>query len=187
MKTLAIIFIVCLVSVTAYETLPNFRFVVDLTLSPADDAPLQSVDDGARVSTWTHEAPNLINAPVLGTGFYHRGGASGLWDSGSHNFFLQMFLETGVVGGILVISVFVLIWRQAGLTAVSRNKISVPTRAALITAIMGGMSGEYYYGGVSVLVVFAAFAMAGALPAAEVVFMTDKAESQIVRWRCVAS
>ena len=186
-KTLAIIFIVCLVSVTAYETLPNFRFVVDLTLSPADDAPLQSVDDGARVSTWTHEAPNLINAPVLGTGFYHRGGASGLWDSGSHNFFLQMFLETGVVGGILVISVFVLIWRQAGLTAVSRNKISVPTRAALITAIMGGMSGEYYYGGVSVLVVFAAFAMAGALPAAEVVFMTDKAESQIVRWRCVAS
>jgi hypothetical protein len=49
------------------------------------------------------------------------------------------------------------------------------------------MSGEYYYGGVSVLVVFAAFAMAGALPTAEVVFMTDKIGSQILRWRRQAS
>jgi hypothetical protein len=57
----------------------------------------------------------------------------------------------------------------------------------LITALAGGMSGEYYYGGVSVLVVFAAFAMAGALPTAEVVFMTDKIGSQILRWRRQAS
>jgi O-antigen ligase len=180
-----IIFIVGVVSFTAYEVLPNFRSVVDLTLSPSSE--LQSVDDGSRLSTWAHEAPKLIDAPLLGTGFYHRGGTSGLWDSGSHNFFLQMFLETGVVGGILVISVFVLAWRQAGLTAMSRNKIGVATRAASVTAIVGGMSGEYFYGGVGVLVVFAAFAMAGALPAIEVVFMTDKARSQIVRWRRVAS
>jgi len=187
LKSVLIVVLVGLASITAYETLPNFRSVIDLTLSPSDDAPLQSVDDGARISTWIHEGPKLIDAPLLGTGFYHRGGTSGLWDSGSHNFFLQMFLETGVVGGILVISVFVLAWRQAGLTAMRRNKISVATRAALITALVGGMSGEYYYGGVSVLVVFAAFAMAGALPAVEVVFMTDKARSQIVRWRQVAS
>jgi O-antigen ligase len=185
LKTLMIIFIVGVVSFTAYEVLPNFRSVVDLTLSPSSE--LQSVDDGSRLSTWAHEAPKLIDAPLLGTGFYHRGGTSGLWDSGSHNFFLQMFLETGVVGGILVISVFALAWRQAGLTAMSRNKIGVATRAASVTAIVGGMSGEYFYGGVGVLVVFAAFAMAGALPAIEVVFMTDKARSQIVRWRRVAS
>ena len=187
LKSVLIVVLVGLASITAYETLPNFRSVIDLTLSPSDDAPLQSVDDGARISTWIHEGPKLIDAPLLGTGFYHRGGTSGLWDSGSHNFFLQMFLETGVVGGILVISVFVLAWRQARLTAMSRNKISVATRAALVTALVGGMSGEYYYGGVSVLVVFATFAMAGALPAVEVVFMTDKARSQIVRWRQVAS
>jgi O-antigen ligase len=187
LKATVIIFIVCLASITAYATLPNFRSVVDLTLSPSDDAPLQSVDDGSRLSTWVHEGPKLINAPLLGTGFYHRGGASGLWETGSHNFFLQMFLETGIVGGGLMISIFVLIWRQSGLTAMARNKISVSTRAALITAIVGGMSGEYYYGGVGVLIVFAAFAMAGALPAAEVLFMTDKAHSRIVRWRRVAS
>ena len=187
LKSVLIVVLVGLASITAYETLPNFRSVIDLTLTPSDDAPLQSVDDGARISTWIHEGPKLVDAPLLGTGFYHRGGTSGLWDSGSHNFFLQMFLETGVVGGILVISVFVLAWRQARLTAMSRNKISVATRAALVTALVGGMSGEYYYGGVSVLVVFATFAMAGALPAVEVVFMTDKARSQIVRWRQVAS
>jgi hypothetical protein len=173
--------------VTAYETLPNFQSLVDLTLSPSDDAPLQSVDDGARFSTWVHEAPKLINAPVLGTGFYHRGGTSGLWDSGSHNFFLQMFLETGIVGGILVMSVFALTWRQAGPTATSRNKISVATRAALMTAVVGGMSGEYYYGGVSVLVLFATFAIAGGLPTVEVIFMTDKMRSHVVRWRQLAS
>ena len=73
-----------------------------------------------------------------------------------------MFLETGVVGGVLVIMIFALMWRQAG-SAISRQaKITVATRAALITAIAGGMSGEYYYGNVSVLVLFAVFAMAGA-------------------------
>jgi O-antigen ligase len=187
LKTLAIIFIVGLASVTAYETLPNFQSLVDLTLSPPDDTSLQSVDDGARFSTWVHEAPKLVNAPILGTGFYHRGGTSGLWDSGSHNFFLQMFLETGIVGGILMVSVFALTWRQAGLKTTSLNKISVATRAALITAIVGGMSGEYFYGGVSVLVLFATFAIAGALPTVEVVFMADKMRSHVVRWRQVAS
>jgi O-antigen ligase len=187
LKSLMIIIIIGLASIAAYETLPNFRSVVDLTLSPSDDAALQSVDDGARISTWIHEGPKLIDAPLAGTGFYHRGAVSGLWDTGSHNFFLQMFLETGVVGGILLISICVLIWRQAGLAAMNRNRSSVATRAALITALAGGMSGEYYYGGVSVLVVFAAFAMAGALPTAEVVFMTDKIGSQILRWRRQAS
>ena len=187
LKTLVIIFILGLASLAAYETLPNFKSLVDVTISPAADAQSQSVDDGARISTWEHEAPNFINAPLLGTGFFHRGGASGLWNTGSHNFFLQMFLETGAVGGILLMAIFAFVWRQAELTAISQNKISVATRAALITAMVGGMSGEYYYGGVSVLVLFAVFAIAGSLPAVEVVFVTDKARSHIVRWRQVAS
>jgi hypothetical protein len=98
-----------------------------------------------------------------------------------------MFLETGIVGGILMMSVFALTWRQAGLKTKSLNKISVATRAALITAIVGGMSGEYYYGGVSVLALFAVFAIAGALPAVEVILVTDKMRTRVVRWRQVAS
>ncbi len=187
LKTAAIFFIRGRASHAAYEILPNFKSVVNLTISPAEDAQFQSVDDGARFSTWAHEAPKFINAPLWGTGFFHRGGVSGLWDTGSHNFFLQMFLETGVVGGVLLILIFALTWRQAGLVAASQNKTSVATRAALLTAIVGGMSGEYYYGGVSVLVLFAVFAIAGSLPAVEVIFMIDKMRSRVGRWRQVAS
>jgi O-antigen ligase len=186
-KTLAIIFILGLAALTAYETLPNFKSLVELTLLPSEDAQSQPVDDGARISTWTHEAPKLIDAPLLGTGFYHRGGVSGLWETGSHNFFLQMFLEAGLVGGILLIAIFARLWRQAGLSSTSRNHVRLATRAGLITAIVGGMSGEYYYGGVSVLVLFAVFAITGSLPATEIVLMTDKARSQIVAWRRAAS
>jgi O-antigen ligase len=166
-RAFASIVFLSFIGIAAYRTLPNFKSLVDTTLSASgNDAGyrVSGIDEGARVTTWMHEAPKLINAPVMGTGFYHRGGASGLWDTGSHNFFLQMFLETGVVGGVLVIMIFVLMWRQAG-SAVSRQaRISVATRAALITAVVGGMSGEYYYGNLSVLVLFAVFACAGAVP-----------------------
>ncbi len=187
LKTLTIVFVLGLASIAAYETLPNFRSLVDLTLTPSQDTQLQSVDDGARVSTWVHEAPKFIDSPLFGTGFYHRGGVSGLWDTGSHNFFIQMFLETGIIGGILILLIFVVNWRQAGLMATNQNRISVATRAALVTAIVGGMSGEYYYGGISVLILFAVCAIADSLPAVEVVFMADKRHSQIVRLRRVAT
>ena len=59
LKTLAIIFALGLVSFAAYETLPNFQSLVDLTFSPSDDSSLQSVDDGARVSTWATRGPQL--------------------------------------------------------------------------------------------------------------------------------
>ncbi len=161
----AILLLLSLGGLAAYRTLPNFKALIDHTVSPSDDLEtyrVSGVDEGARIDIWIHEAPKLINAPLLGTGFYHRGGTSGLWDTGSHNFFIQMFLETGVVGGAIVIMVFVVMWRQAG-SAVSRQaRISVATRAALVAAIVGGMSGEYYYGNISVLVLFAVFACSGA-------------------------
>jgi O-antigen ligase len=164
-KAFGIALLLGLMGFTAYKTLPNFKSVVDVTISSSDDdneSRVSGVDEGARVSTWEHEAPKLIDAPLLGTGFYHRGGPAGLWETGSHNFFIQMFLETGVVGGILVIMVFALMWRQAGSASSKRARISVATRAALITAIVGGMSGEYFYGNITVLVLFAVFACAGA-------------------------
>jgi O-antigen ligase len=164
-KAFAILLLLGLTGSVAYNTLPNFKSLVDTTVASPDDEEtyrVSRIDEGARVTTWMHEAPKLINAPLLGTGFYHRGGASGLWETGSHNFFIQMFLETGVVGGVLVVMIFVLMWRQTGSAISRRARINVATRAALITAVVGGMSGEYYYGNVSVLVLFAVFALAGA-------------------------
>jgi len=189
-RAFAIVLFLGLTGAAAYKILPNFKSLVDTTISSSDDTDsyrLSGVDEGGRVTTWIHEAPKLINAPLLGTGFYHRGGPTGLWDTGSHNFFIQMFLETGVAGGVLVIMVFVLMWRQAG-SAVSRQaRISIATRAALITAVVGGMSGEYYYGNVSVLVLFAVFACAGAGRLETVTHLTGNRGLQIRSLQRVAS
>jgi O-antigen ligase/polysaccharide polymerase Wzy-like membrane protein len=172
-KTIAIVAICCCACLGAYAALPTFKSVVDLTFSPPAVSAPQAVDDGARIATWVHEAPKLTNAPLLGTGFYHRGGVSTLWRSGSHNFFIQMFLETGVVGGGLVLLILALTWQQAGLAGARRDKISVATRAALITAVVGGMSGEYYYGGIGLLVLYAVSALTGSLPAARLVYLPE--------------
>jgi O-antigen ligase len=189
-KAFTVVLTLALTGSIAYETLPNFKSLVDTTISSPEDGEtyrVSGVDEGARVTTWVHEAPKLINAPLLGTGFYHRGGTSGLWDTGSHNFFIQMFLETGVVGGVLVVMVFVLMWRQAG-TAISRQaRISIATRAALITAVVGGMSGEYYYGNVSVLVLFAVFAIAGAGRLETVTRLASTQGFRMQSWQRVAS
>ncbi|MGA6984371.1 MAG: O-antigen ligase family protein [Candidatus Sulfotelmatobacter sp.] len=163
-RTLAVIFMLGSVSLTAYETLPTFKSLVDLTFSSAENSSSEPLDDGARLSSWSEEAPKFLNAPLLGTGFYHRGGNSGLWPNGSHNFFIQMFLETGIGGGLLVLLILAVAWQQAGLQVAVRNKVSIATRAALLTAFAGGMSGEYYYGGTGVLVLFAVLAIVGSMP-----------------------
>lgn len=189
-RAFAIVLFFTLTGAAAYKALPNFKSLVDNTISSSDETEtyrVSGIDEGARVTTWVHEAPKLINAPLLGTGFYHRGGSSGLWDTGSHNFFIQMFLETGVVGGILAIMVFVLMWRQAGSALSRQARISVATRAALITAVVGGMSGEYYYGNVSVLVLFAVFALAGAGRLETVTRFAGHPGIRVRGWQRVAS
>jgi O-antigen ligase len=187
-KALAILVVLAVSSAAAYEALPSFKSLVDATLSPAQSGNSQdSVDDGARISTWRQEAPKFVNAPLLGTGFYHRGGETSLWASGSHNFLLQMFLETGAVGGSLMLVIFILAWRQACHRSAVRNKLGVATQAALIAAFTGGMSGEYYYGGIGVLVLFAVFAMVGSLPTEDLAYAAEGGRLQPMRWRMVAS
>jgi hypothetical protein len=61
----------------------------------------------------------------------------------------------------------------------------VATRAALIAAITGGMSGEYYYGGIGVLVLFAVFAMVGSLPIEDLAYASEGGRLQPMRWRVV--
>jgi O-antigen ligase len=184
-KAFAIVLFLGLMIAGAYAILPNFKSLVDLTFSSSEDVEtsrVSGVDEGERVTTWMHEAPRLINAPLLGTGFYHRGPTAGLWETGSHNFFIQMFLETGVVGGVLVIMIFALMWRQAGSAVSQKAKVSVATRAAVVTAVIGGMSGEYFYGNVTVLVLFAVFACAGGGLRETVMRSTQDIEMSAWRW-----
>jgi O-antigen ligase len=185
-KIFAILIVLSVISAAAYQTLPSFQSLVDVTFSLSGKSNSAGVDDGARLSTWQHEAPKFVNAPFFGTGFFHRGSLSGLWDSGSHNFFLQMFLETGLVGGSLVILLFACAWRQASHPAAIRNKVSVATRAALITAITAGITGEYFYGGTGVLILFAVLATVGSLPVDVFVYVSNGVRLYPVKLRAAS-
>lgn len=157
--------------VAAYEFLPAFSLAVDRTINP-DAAYLREsvqvipgVDDGDRLYIWELESAKFLTSPILGTGFFHRGGASGLFSAGSHNFFLQIALETGAVGFIAIAAIFATMWRQAG-TAVARAEgQEVPIRAALVAAIIGGLSGEYFYGSPTLLGLMLIYSQIGRLPA----------------------
>lgn len=111
------------------------------TATGEDDAT--ELDDGARIQTWVHEASKLSAYPLLGWGIFHRGGASPLWSTGSHNFFLQMFLETGLLGGTTFLWFIWVLWRD---TRTLPYQFRLGSQAVLLAMLAGGMGGEYFYG-----------------------------------------
>lgn len=170
-KAVLMVCAVGLVLVVGYFTIPSFRSLVKFTQTGEElrdqngfESKYGIIDQGARVTTWAHEGPKLMAHPIVGTGFYFREGA-GLWDSGSHNFFLQMFLETGTVGGVLIVIVLARIWSVCGKPFARLSRYSIPCRAAMISACVSGMTGEYFYGGLPLLVGIAILAPALSLPA----------------------
>jgi O-antigen ligase len=170
-KSILMVTAVVAVMVAGYFTLPSFQSLVDFTRTGEelrDENGFQSkygmIDQGARVTEWTHEAPKIVAHPFLGTGFFHREG-TGLWSSGSHNFFIQMFLETGAVGGVLLIMFVIRLWTVCGKPLVRLTRYSTPCRVALLSACISGMTGEYFYGGLPLLVVVAIVAPVLSLPA----------------------
>jgi O-antigen ligase len=102
-----------------------------------------TVDDGGRIETWLHESTKLAEHPILGFGIFHRGGASPLWSTGSHNFFLQMFLETGLLGGGAFLW---FVWALWSGTRSLQGEARIGGRAVLVTMAVGAMGGEYLYG-----------------------------------------
>jgi O-antigen ligase len=166
-RTLRVIIVGAVVVIFSYNQFPGFRDLVDQTLQPDQEflrqynAGVFGVDDGARLGILVTEAPKILRAPLLGTGFFHRGGYSGIFSTGSHNFFLQMFLETGIPGGILVLVIVCQMWRHASLVEAS-GASSLPAKAALLTAIASGLSGEYFYGGTVLLILWLTYAPVGA-------------------------
>lgn len=117
--------------------------VHDEGYSASGDDAEASLNDSNRLQTWVHEGAKLGGAPWLGFGFFHRGGASPLWSSGSHNFFLQMFLETGLLGGGAFLWFVWALWR---LTNTLPQNARTGARAVLLTMVSGGLGGEYFYG-----------------------------------------
>jgi O-antigen ligase len=151
-----------------YGYSPVFRARVDMTLSPEIaqlDPGIGGFDDGGRPDIWKANLGKVfVDSPIWGTGFFHRGGLTNLAFTGSHNFFLQMFLETGIPGGALILVIFYRMWRLAGSFSSRQAGLDLPVKAALVAAIAGGQSGEYFYGGMVLFAVFATCAACGSLP-----------------------
>ena len=153
----------------AYQAIPGFKRQVELTfaeknpyITEVGGTPLEAINEGGRLKTWLHEMPHLMEAPILGTGFHHRGGQSGLWETGSHNFWLQIFLETGLIGGIIMLLIFRRMWRHARAAPGVSQAHRAPMEGALLAAFIGGMGGEYFYGGAVMLGALLVYAPAGA-------------------------
>jgi hypothetical protein len=140
---------IAMLVVTAAENSPTVSrslrglVVEEQVYSTGGEDAESSLNDAGRVATWFHESAKLAEHPILGYGIFHRGGASPLWSTGSHNFFLQMFLESGLLGGGAFVWFFWTLWRA---TQTLPRQARVGARAVLIAMVAGAMGGEYLYG-----------------------------------------
>jgi len=149
-----IIAAIILISIAyAYNVLVPFKDEVIKTFprifnsdSGDDFADKYGIDDGGRIGIWGLYFKKISLEPILGAGFFNRTPESGLDWWGSHNFFLQMALETGLLGLFCLLAVFYYLWVDT--TARSRDPTQLQTyRAVLIAVVVGCQSGEYLYGG----------------------------------------
>jgi hypothetical protein len=186
-----VILLIFLTAVVMYHTNQRFNeqfnsiFMTDPSYKRhalKHQAGIAGVDDGRRLTTWKEEGVHFVDAPFFGTGFFHRAGKTNLMGSGSHNYFLQIYLETGIVGGTLLLFILWRMWRLSSSSAARHQQVSLPVRAALISAIIGAMGGEYFYGGITLFNIILLFGAVGSLPRSkfhsfESVVLSDKSPS----------
>ncbi len=111
-----------------------------------------AINDAGRFSHWTHQGSRIADTPILGRGFYHRTARSGLWASGAHNMFIQMALETGLVGLAFFLLVLRGMWRSVPLDANAKEETphadhGMAFRGAMVAVCMASMTETYLYGG----------------------------------------
>lgn len=156
----------------AYTNNETFRVEVDKTLQPADTSNYYAdvygkvnlgFDDGGRLGIFVYQVQRIVYDPVFGRGIFHRGGRSGIYPTGAHNFFLQMFLETGVPGGLLVIAIVRIMWVHASSLESRARKLNIPVQAVIIAGIVAGFTESYYYGGMELFTMLILYSTVGAL------------------------
>ena len=145
---------------TLIAVVPQLRDRVEATLDPYGFASgrnynsvieFTGVDDGGRLDILF---ANLVRMPrhlLLGTGFFHRCDASGVSGAGTHNFFLEMAMMTGLVGAALLAWIWHLLWHRVAKGwpyPQGVKRVNIIFRAAMVAITVGCFSGEYLYGGV---------------------------------------
>ena len=167
-STIIVVLVALSAPIYLYQKFPAFRRDVMTTFNISAESQRNIekdvVDSGHRVETWINEAGKFFNNPLTGTGYFHRGYLSKLWATGSHNYWLQMFLETGLIGGLLTFIIFSRLWLMTTADNVRKSGFNVPLQAVLITAFIGGLSGEYFYGGLALITLLLLFSSANIFP-----------------------
>jgi len=154
----------------AYFQIPGFEYLVDETFFSERSASNQAgFNDSGHASTAVHELPKAVDHADLGTGLFHRGGGTGLWVTGPHNFLVAMLLETGVIGFLLIMAIMARFWLAVGRPATRFFRLDTSSRAVLVAAFVACNAGEYFYGGTALLTFTSLLALATSLPA-EVTF-----------------
>ncbi len=136
------------------QTIHPFKYAEDSS-QVSNFADKYGVDDGSRLQVWTEEGQRFWDAPIFGAGFYHRGGLSTLPLYSSHNHFLQMFLETGVVGGLLFILLFHQLWIDASKFSAHDLPLGIAIKSAVVAVIICSMAETYLYGGLVMFFILA--------------------------------
>lgn len=96
----------------------------------------------------------IPSAPFFGVGFWSRGSYSNIPRYGSHNFFIQMLLETGIIGFSLFILLLIQLWKDSKycFTHLKNSKGSVlGFQATFISILTSCLTEEYLYGGIVIL------------------------------------
>lgn len=158
----AIIFLSVIIFIFLFNHFASLRkSTLNVIMSGQSDGEIEpgpsskyGIYDANRISIFLLNIDKLSNSPIFGAGFFNRTSESRLAFSGSHNFFLQMALETGIVGMLTIIAILYTLWKASRLKE-NNNKNNAYTfafRASFIAFIVGCLSGEYLYGGPALLV-----------------------------------
>jgi O-antigen ligase len=173
LRVLLVISLLVVGTSAAYYQIQGFENLVNETFFSDHNANNEAgFDDSGHASNALHELPKFVDHPVLGTGLFHRGGSTGLWITGPHNFLIAMLLETGVVGLVLIMAIMARFWTAVGGHAMRFFRLDISSRAVLVAAFVTCNAGEYFYGGGALLTVTSLLALSMSLPA-DVTFLVD--------------
>jgi O-antigen ligase len=138
-----------------YEVLRTFGYSQEYNIKmQKNNAGIGGIDDGKRLSGIIVSIGSVLETPIMGTGFYHRGWKTSLMAAGSHNFWLQMLLETGLVGFLLVINLARNCWIITNRIKSVDYRLSESFKMVLIAAFIVLNSGEYFYAGEALMMFF---------------------------------
>jgi O-antigen ligase len=101
--------------------------------------------DGARTVIAVHYLQKTMKSPVFGVGFFGRFYCFDGNPAGSHNQYIQVFYETGIIGLALYLNIFFQIFKYIKKIPSPENRRTL--YILFVTQLFSVVSGEFWYAG----------------------------------------